>query len=703
MPKPLHRPNPSARLAATLAACSIAHAAAASTVDLPRHPALSPDGATVVFSWRGDLWRANSGGGDATRLTSNPAAEGRSAFTPDGERIVFESDRDGLKNLWSMKADGSDLRRLTELDASFALTAVGRLGAETVVFIESTLEGDLYRSSRPFVLPVEGGTPVRLHDAFGGGASSSPDGSKVLFERGGTGVPRRGYTGPDNRNIWLYDTAAKSFQQLTSHTGYDSTARFIGPGEFLYLSDRGRSAVNVFRAQLGKDVDSVAWITDFEKDDVHGLAVSADGRTAVFCVLGDLYRIDLTKSAPTYAKIALTAAEDGQLDRELKPVGRLVSEAALSPDGKTMAVVADGDVFVRAVEEKSPTRRVTEGEARERDLCWSADGTVLYFASDRDGSDSLYAATVVETRAEARKRGKGDAPAEEKPVADAAKPADGEAKPAPTPAPEAGAEAKPEAAAEEKKPEDKPAEKKADKKDEKKDEKKDGPTPAERWADAVRFELKAVTSGADDDRRPVASPDGKSLLFTRNLGDLARVELASGEVAVLRQGWDDELEYVFSPDGSMIAFAESDQDFNKDVWILAADGSRAAVNITQHPDNDGRPRFSADGRILSFLSERTNEESDVWMVMLDRDLEGYSQRDLDQYFKDAAEAAKKRKPPEAAREKADDKKPEKPATVAAELELDDAYLRLRRVTSVPGNEDTAARRRSSARRGRSSR
>ena len=80
--------------------------ALAATVDLPRYPALSPDGATVVFSWRGDLWRAGTAGGAAVRLTANPANDSRSAFTADGSRIVFESDREGTKNLWSMTAYG---------------------------------------------------------------------------------------------------------------------------------------------------------------------------------------------------------------------------------------------------------------------------------------------------------------------------------------------------------------------------------------------------------------------------------------------------------------------------------------------------------------------------------------------------------------------------------------------------------------------
>ncbi|MEY3026899.1 MAG: hypothetical protein RLZZ238_1796, partial [Planctomycetota bacterium] len=324
----------------------------------------------------------------------------------------------------------------------------------------------------------------------------------------------------------------------------------------------------------------------------------------------------------------------------------------------------------------------TEGESRERDLCWSPDGVTLYFVSDRDGSESIYAATVRDTRTEVRERGrsaakpaeaKAEEPKAEEPNAEESKPEE--------PKPEEPKTEEPKS--EEPKPE-------AKKDDEKKggEKKKDPRLDPARWADAIQFDVRAVTSGPDDDRRPVASPDGRALLFMRNLGDLARLDLASGEITMLREGWDDDIEYVFSPDGSMIALAESDLDFNRDIWLLAADGSREPVNITRHPDNDGRPRFSADGKILAFLSERTYEESDAWIVMLDRDLEGYSQRDLDQYFKDAADAAKKRKPLEAkAAGDADEAKSDAAPKPAFDgLELDDAYLRVRRVTTMPGNE-----------------
>jgi tricorn protease len=737
------RSNALANPLLALAACSFAaHGlcgapeAHAATVDLPRHPALSPDGTVVVFSWRGDLWRAPAGGGEAVRLTSNPANETRSGFTADGARIVFESEREGGRNLWSMRPDGSDLRRVTELDASFALSSVGVFGGRPVAFIESTLEGDLFRSSRPFMVPLdlaEGATaaPARVHDAFGGAPNASSAGGAVLFERGGSGWLRRGYTGPDNRDVWFFDAEAKTFTQLTRHPGNDGMPRFIGAEEFVYVSDRGTGTLNLHRAKLGAAVDSGARLTDFKDTDIHGLAVSADGRVAVFAVFGDLWSLDLSREGAEPARLAFTASDDGLVEREFKQVGRDVSEAVLSPDGKTMAVVASGDVFVRAVEDKSPSRRVTSGEAREREIAWSADGLTLYFVTDEDGSESIHAATVAETRAEARERGKPKPPAAaeakaEEPKAEEPKAEEGKVEEAkveePKPEEPKPEEPKTEEPKIDEPKSEEPAEKKDDKKSDakKKDEKKDPALDPSRWADAVRFTVTPVTSGLDDDRGPVASPDGRWLLFRRNLGDVMRLDLATGEISTVRTGWDSTVEYVFSPDGALLAIAESDQDFNTDIWVMPADGSRPAVNVTRHPDNDGMPRFSADGRMLAFLSERTNEELDAWVVYLDRDIEGKSERDLAQYFKDAAEAAKKRKPlepvarakdaaapaekkdeaSEAKDESKDDVKDDlkdeskneskegaRPAsTLFDELELDDAFLRLRRVTTLPGSE-----------------
>jgi hypothetical protein len=163
--------------ALTVAAC--APAALAGTVDLPRSPAASPDGNVLVFSWRGDLWKVAGSGGSAIRLTAHPAAEGRSAFSPDGAAIVFDSDRDGSRNLYVMRSDGTAVRQLTFGDSACILAGTGLDGAgRPVAYFESSRENDLYRAARPYMVPLAGGPAVtRVRTSATSGRSSAPPGS----------------------------------------------------------------------------------------------------------------------------------------------------------------------------------------------------------------------------------------------------------------------------------------------------------------------------------------------------------------------------------------------------------------------------------------------------------------------------------------------------------------------------------------------
>ncbi len=61
-----------------------AQALAAAEVFMPRYPAISPDGRTVVFSFQGDLWSVSADGGQAVRLTAHRAYDAHAVFSPDG-------------------------------------------------------------------------------------------------------------------------------------------------------------------------------------------------------------------------------------------------------------------------------------------------------------------------------------------------------------------------------------------------------------------------------------------------------------------------------------------------------------------------------------------------------------------------------------------------------------------------------------------
>ncbi len=708
---------------APVAALALAAAAPAGAVDLPRFPAVNPEGTVVVFSWRGDLWKAPASGGAAIRLTSHPANDTRAAFSPDGAQLVFESDRDGGRNLFVMNADGTGLRQLTFGDYVATLSSTG-LDAQgrPVAFFEASRENDLYRAPRPYQVLLAGGPVERVHNAFGSHPVASADGSTILFERGGSDWGRRGYQGPDARNVWTWTRQGDRFAQLTDWKGNDGVAWFAGP-DIVYLTDRGNGrSVNVWRRPAAAPMaEGGRALTNFD-DDVRDLVVSNDGKTAIFAVWDALYRLDLADPAAQPVKIPLSASEDAQDRVRLKNMGREVSEAQLSPDGKTMAFIAYGDVYVKGTEERSPFIRVTRTPWREREIAWMPDGSKLLFVSDSDGNDSIYEATVTETRSELRsaykdktnpkkEEPKKEEPKKEEPKAEESKP---DAPKPDAPATDAPAATTP-AADQPKADAPKQDEPKADapKKDEgKKDQPAAKKDEGARWADALKVEVKPFIATAASERAPSPSPDGKMVAYRKELGALVVRTVATGEERVLRDGFDAGIDWRWSPDSRYLAIQQDDPDFNSDIWIVPADGSAPAVNVTRHPDPDGAPRWSADSKVLAFLSSRVNNESDVYLVFLDKDLEGMSRFELDQYFKEAGDAAKKKASDKPAakpakeepkgdgkdkaegKDKADgkdkgeakDKADAKDKPAPKPLDLEDAYLRLRRLTTLPGNE-----------------
>jgi tricorn protease len=702
-----HGGNPGASLSppGVTPADAIAHDA---VQVFPQFPALSPDASTLVFSWAGDLWALRLDWSGATpevratsRLSAHPADERRAAFSPDGRLLAFESTRDGARNLYVMPitlgpaadpgliATGTP-RRITFSDA--AQTLGGFTSDSTALLFSASQEPSIYRQSRMYRAPLDAGPVRRLTDAYGFLPRMSADGSSILFSRGyASAIDRPVYRGSGNLELHSFSPTTNAFARITSNAANDVDA-FQGPdGSIVFLSSRD-GQYNIYRLPKGASDDAQpVQLTHFAvpKDAVtigHGvrdLAVSADGSHAAFVVWDTLYTLDLTRAGatPTPLPIPLTA-DTASLDTLRMNLDKSVSEAALSPDGKTLAVVARGEVFVRSTEEGRPTRRVTNTAGRERDIAWSPDGRVLYFASDQTGAYALYTATVSLSRDELEPKPARDALAEEK----AATPAAPAAPPAPPASPASATPAPAEPPADAKPTPEKGAEPARADKEPKIDHGK-------RWADSLLFEVKPLLEPDATDRlAPTPSPDGKELLFTRGRGDLVLLTLETMTQRVLFEGWD-QADVQWASDSRHIVYAVSDLDYNSDIWLLDTKGDGAKpVNLTQHPDNDVSPRLSQDGKVLVFLSERAgnNDQFDAWEVYLDKRLEGLKPYELDEYYKKAGEAAAKLKPLGAP---ASDKKPDakgdsKPEGDGAKKEpapltfdADDAYLRVQRVTT----------------------
>src|ERR1044071_4334959 len=67
-----------------------------------RYPSISPDGKTILFSYKGDIYKVNSSGGTASPLTVSDAYEFAPCWSPDGKWIAFASDRYGNYDVFIM-------------------------------------------------------------------------------------------------------------------------------------------------------------------------------------------------------------------------------------------------------------------------------------------------------------------------------------------------------------------------------------------------------------------------------------------------------------------------------------------------------------------------------------------------------------------------------------------------------------------------
>ncbi len=104
------------------------------------------------------------------------------------------------------------------------------------------------------------------------------------------------------------------------------------------------------------------------------------------------------------------------------------------------------------------------------------------------------------------------------------------------------------------------------------------------------------------------SPDGKKLAYLRSRGDLWVSDPDGKNARKVIASWN-ALSYDWSPDGKWLVYAQSDNDFNREVFVVPLDGSRPAVNLSRHPYIDDAPVWSPDGKVIAWKGTRQMGDS----------------------------------------------------------------------------------------------
>lgn len=382
-----------------LSAMALCCALGASAADNPlwlRNSAISPDGKTIAFTYKGDIYTVPVTGGRATQLTTDPAYDTKPLWSPDGKSIAFNSTRRESKDIYVMPATGGTPRRITTHSGNEDLRAW--LGNDTLVFSASLMpdvnaaQGAFY--GQVYKIGVSNPGRPEMLMSWPANAISFDAAGRMLFQdrKGYEDVLRKHEHSSGTADIWLLD-GNKYTQQTFTNTQNQNPVWAPSGNEFYYLSEESNGTMNVHRRAVG--AKSATALTSFDRHPVRSLSASADG-TLAFSWDGELYTLAAGAKEPRKVNVEIIA-DDYRPEIIKQSSSYNARSVSVSPNGDEVAFIHRGDVYVTSVKYKT-TKRITNTPEQERNVDFAPDGRTLVYDSERGGLWQLMTATIADKK-----------------------------------------------------------------------------------------------------------------------------------------------------------------------------------------------------------------------------------------------------------------------------------------------------------------
>ncbi len=353
------------------------------------NPTLTPDGETVIFSYEGDLWKAAVKDGQATRITAMQGYETSARVSPDGKWIAFSGRQYGNADVFIMSINGGDIKQLTFHSSADEVTSWS--WDSKYIYFNSSRNGQI----SGFKVSKDGGTPLKVFAdyffLYDHNLVEHPTSGEIFFNdtwESNNQVQRKRYKGAFNPDIQSYNLKTKQHKKYTTWEGKDFSASIDRKGNIYFISDEFNGQYNLYTiANNNKKA-----LTKFSSS-IKTPQVNADGGKVVFEKDYQLWMYEAATGKEN--KLAISISRNNILPKEKDfDVKGNISAFDVSPDGKKIAFIARGELFVSDAEGKFIQEVDRNTVERAAEVKWLSDNKTLLYTQTLKGYTNLYTITA---------------------------------------------------------------------------------------------------------------------------------------------------------------------------------------------------------------------------------------------------------------------------------------------------------------------
>lgn len=372
---------------------------------------VSPDGKTIAFDLLGDLYLLPIAGGEAKSLTSGLPWDMQPRFSPDGQQIVFTSDRGGGDNVWMIPVAGGEAKQVTK--ESFRLLSSPAFAPD----------GQYVVARKHFTAERSAGSgEMWLYHVASGGAGAggvqltekpndqqdvgepvfSPDGRYLYYSQDVTPGPFFQYNKDPHAGIYAIqrlDLDERRTETLLAGPGGAVRPTPAPDGKRLAYVRRKGLETALYVHDLESDAEQAVF-TGLDRDmqetwAIHGVypafAWTPDGKGIVLWAGGKLHRVNATtheaKEIPFHVKDTRTVIEAVRSPIDVHPAElttKMHRWVTVSPTGGQVVFQALGHLYVHDLATGKARRLTKDDDVFEHYPAFSRDGKQIAFTTWND-------------------------------------------------------------------------------------------------------------------------------------------------------------------------------------------------------------------------------------------------------------------------------------------------------------------------------